>query len=59
VLEADPAERKQILENMHRWQQMTPREREELRQKFRERRQQRKLERQDKKLERRLERRHP
>ena len=62
VLDADPAERRQILDNMKRWQQMTPEQRQQLRQRFRDRRQQRKQERQqdrkERREERRLERRH-
>src|SRR5207248_1979430 len=57
VMGADPSERKQVLENMRRWQQMSPEQREEMRQKFREMRRQRKLERRQERQERRQERR--
>jgi TRAP-type C4-dicarboxylate transport system substrate-binding protein len=56
-MEADPAERRQILENMRRWQQMTPEQREEMRQKFKEMRRQRKLDRRQERQEKRQERR--
>jgi hypothetical protein len=46
-MNANPERRAQILRNMHRWEQMTPDQREQMRQKFRQQREQRRLDQQD------------
>ena len=55
-MSADPDQRRQILQNMERWERMTPDEREEARQRFREQRQERRQEQRRERKEQRRER---
>ena len=57
VMSADPDQRRQLLENMDRWERMTPEQREEARQRFREQRQERRQEQKEQRRERKQERR--